>query len=300
MRKIELSIIIVSFNTEKLLKQCIDAIKSSDGFGREWELIVVDNASVDQTLRMIKNNHPEVELLSLGENKGFAAANNLGVKRACGEYILFLNPDTVVDKNTIITILNYMKTHPKVAIASSKVILPNGKIDDACHRGFPTPWNAICYFSGLAKIFPNIKIFSGYTLGHLPGNVTHEVDSVSGAFMMVKRRVGQQVKWWDEDYFWYGDDLDFCFGVKELGWKVMYIPEVKTLHYKGVSSGIKKHSNNLSIADKATKLKATNARFDVMKIFYQKHYEKKYPWIIKKAVLLAVELKRKIALRSLE
>lgn len=300
MRKIELSIIIVSFNTEKLLKQCIEAIKSSNAFSSSWELIVVDNASTDNTVFMLKGSFPDVVVISLAENIGFAAANNRGVAKTSGDFILFLNPDAIVEKNTINEISSFMESDKKVGVATSKLVLPNGSMDDACHRGFPTPWNALCYFTGLTHLFPGSKLLSGYTLSYLPKDKVHEVDSVSGAFMMVRRETGEQIGWWDEDYFWYGDDLDLCYRAKKNGWRVMYIPQVKTLHYKGISSGIKKHSNHLSNADLATKIKATNARFDVMKIFYQKHYEKKYPSLVKKLVLLGVELKRKIALRSLE
>jgi GT2 family glycosyltransferase len=136
-------------------------------------------------------------------------------------------------------------------------------------------------------------------MGHLNRNKIHEVDAANGAFMMVRRETGKQINWWDEDYFWYGDDLDFCYRAKENGWQVLFLPQVAALHYKGLSSGIKKHSNHLSTADLPIRIRATNARFDVMKIFYQKHYQRKYPWIMKQLVLLGVELKRRIALRSL-
>lgn len=300
MEKIKLSIIIVSFNTEEVLQSCLDAIKNSTGFGPSWEIVVIDNASTDNTIKMLRDNFPGIQLISLKENVGFAAANNRGVSQTSSDYTLFLNPDAVVEKDSIKTILEYMEFHQDVGIATSKLVLPDGSLDDACHRGFPTPWNSFCYFSGLSKIFPNLKLFTGYTLGYLPKDTAHEVDSVSGAFMMVRRKAGEQIGWWDEDYFWYGDDLDFCYRAKHKSWKIMYIPQVEIFHYKGVSSGIKNHSNHLSSADLSTKIKATNARFDVMKIFYRKHYERRYSWLVKKLVLLGVELKRKIALRSLE
>jgi GT2 family glycosyltransferase len=299
MQKNDLSIIIVSFNSEKILESCLLAIENSKGFSSSWEIIVVDNASSDQTTLMVNKKFPKIKMIYLKENIGFAAANNKGVAQSQGDFVLFLNPDVVVEKEAIKTVLDYLMFHKEVGIATAKLVLPDGKLDDSCHRGFPTPWNALCYFSGLTKIFPKIKIFSGYTMGYLNRNKIHEVDAANGAFMMVRRETGKQINWWDEDYFWYGDDLDFCYRAKENGWQVLFLPQVAALHYKGLSSGIKKHSNHLSTADLPIRIRATNARFDVMKIFYQKHYQRKYPWIMKQLVLLGVELKRRIALRSL-
>jgi GT2 family glycosyltransferase len=296
----KLSIIIVSFNTKEIITKCLNAIFESEKFTDNFEIIIIDNASKDGSVTYLKEKFPHIKIISLEKNIGFAAANNIGVKNSTGEYVLFLNPDVIVEKNTIQKALEYIEANEKCGIITAKLILENGNIDDACHRGFPTPWNAFCHFSGLSKIFPNSKIFTGYSMNYLNKNVIHEVDSVSGAFMMIKRSVGEQFSWWDEDYFWYGDDLDFCYRVKMGGWKIIYNPTVKALHYKGISSGIKKDSKHLSKADYETKLKATQARFDVMEIFYKKHYEKIYPKLITSIVLSGIKLKKTITLRMMK
>lgn len=296
----KLSIIIVSFNTKEIITKCIQAIVDSEKFADTFEIIVIDNASTDGSVQYLKEKIPHIKMISLEKNIGFAAANNIGVKNSIGEYILFLNPDVIIEKDTIHTILEYIENSKTCGIVSAKLVLENGKIDDACHRGFPTPWNAFCHFSGLSKLFSKFKLFTGYSLNYLNKETIHEVDSVSGAFMMIKRKVGDTCNWWDEDYFWYGDDLDICYRVKKNGWKIIYNPSVKALHYKGISSGIKNHSKHLSNANTETKIKATNARFDVMSIFYKKHYEKIYPKLITNIVLYGISIKKMITLRMMK
>jgi GT2 family glycosyltransferase len=234
-------------------------------------------------------------LIANKENLGFSKANNLGIKKAGGRYVLFLNADTVVYPNTLEYMLEFMDAHDKAGAATCKLVLPNGKIDDASHRGFPTPWNSFSHFSALAKIFPKSRIFGGYNLGYLDFSKTHEIDALAGAFMLVRRQAGEKVGWWDEDYFFYGEDLDFCYLLKEKGWKVYYVPEVSILHYKGVSGGIKKHSKHLATADSKTRKNATYQRFRAMKLFYKKHYEKKYPWLVTRLVYTGIWVKQLIS-----
>ena len=213
--------------------------------------------------------------------------------------MLFLNPDTVVYKNTIDSMVEFMDEHRDAGAATCFVELPDKKLDDAAHRGFPTPWRAFCHFSNLAKLFPQSRLFAGYSLGWLDLSKTHEIEACAVAFMMVRREAGEEVGWWDENFFWYGDDLDFCYRLKERGWKIYFVPEVSILHYKGVSGGIKEISNHLSNADRETRIQATNARFDAMELFYKKHYIKKYPFFVTSLVLLVIMLKRFITLQSL-
>ena len=291
--EIKLSIIIVNYNTEKLLKECLSSIKISI----PHEIIVVDNGSIDNSIHMLKENFPEVFVIENKKDEGFAKANNIGIDKAQGDYILFLNPDTLLnDENIFEVLFSEFEKDKKVAAVTCKVVLPTGQLDDACHRGFPTPKNAFFHFIGLSKVFPKVRFFSGYNLTYLNLDTTHEIDACCGAFMLAKREMGEKVKWWDEDYHWYGEDLDLCFRLKELGYKILYVPKVSIFHYKGASSGIKKLSKNISTADKQTRIKSVNARFDVMKIFYKKHYDHKYSPLLKTLVFAAVEVKRKIAL----
>lgn len=256
---------------------------------------MVDNASNDGSGEMIKQEFPQVKLITSRKNLGFAAGNNLGIRSASGCYLLFLNPDTIVYPKCLPLMLDFMEKHLSAGAATCRVELAKGELDQACHRGFPTPWNAFCHFSGLEAIFPKSRFFSGYTLGYLPLDTIHQIDSGVGAFLIVRRQAGEQINWWDEQYFWYGEDLDFCYRLKEKGWLIYYVPDGKITHYKGVSSGIKKESRNLSTATQETRLRSVKASTEAMKTFYRKHYQDKYPrpveWLVTKGIDL-IEKKR--------
>lgn len=287
----DLSIIIVSYNTRQLLKECLESLFKTIPNTFSFEVIVVDNASSDDSEAMVEKEFPQVILHKNEANLGFSKANNIGVGHANGEYVLFLNSDTVVYEETVEKMVMFMKANKDVGAATCKLVMPDGKLDDASHRGFPTPWNAFCHFSGLSKVFPHLKLFSGYNLTWMDMSKTHEIDALAGAFMLVAKVAGDQVNFWDEDFFWYGEDLDFCYRLKEHGWKIMFIPDVSILHYKGASGGLKKTSKHLTSATSATKRAATLARFDAMKIFYKKHYMNKYPTIVTWFVMQGINLK---------
>jgi hypothetical protein len=244
---------------------------------------------------MVSKNFKDVILIKNKQNLGFSKANNIGVKKTSGKYVLFLNSDTIVYENTLKYMVDFMDKHENAGAATCKLIMPNGEIDDASHRGFPTPWNAFSHFSGLSKIFSKTKTFGGYNLTYLDFEKVHEIDVLAGAFMLVRRSAGEKVGWWDEDYFFYGEDIDFCFMLKQNDWKIYYVPEVSILHYKGVSGGLKKISEHISTADKTTKAKSTRERFNAMRIFYKKHYEKEYPFPITYLVYLGISLKQKLS-----
>nr|MBI5455973.1 glycosyltransferase family 2 protein [Candidatus Levybacteria bacterium] len=290
----DLSIIIVSYNTRDFLRDCLSSIyKTFKNFS--FEIIVVDNASSDNSAEMVSKEYKDVLLISNRENLGFSKANNIGIKKTSGRYVLFLNSDTVVYENTLKHMIDFMDKNKDTGASTCKLIMPSGKIDDASHRGFPTPWNSFTYFSGLSKIFGKTKFFGGYNLGYLDFKTTHTIDALAGAFMLVRRKAGEDAGWWDEDYFFYGEDLDFCYMLKEKGWKIYYVPQVSILHYKGVTGGIKKHSKHLTTANEQTRIKSQNERFRAMRIFYKKHYENKYPWIVTRLVYLGISLKQLIS-----
>lgn len=297
--KHDLSIIIVSYNTKKFLKECLESIQENVSSKISYEVIVVDNASSDDTVKFVSVHFPKVHLISSSQNLGFSKANNIGVAKSNGRYVLFLNPDTVVYKNTIESIVAFMDEHEDGGAATCYLEMPNGKLDDASHRGFPTPWNAMSYFSGLAKLFPKTQFFNGYNLGFKDLTKIHEIDALAGAFMLVRRGAGESVGWWDEDYFFYGEDLDFCYQLKKKGWKIYFVPTIKILHYKGVSGGIKKHSQHISTATKETKKRATLARFEAMQLFYKKNYHGTYPSFITWFVYQGIAFKRWLTLQSL-
>lgn len=282
-KKIRLSIIIVNYKTIAFLKNCLSSIYNSLFKKGLMEVIVVENGSGDN-IKNLKKVFPEITTIVNRNNIGFSAANNIGVKISKGDYVLLLNPDTVLEKNTIKYVFDFMETNKNAGIVTCKIIMPTGKLDDACHRGFPTPWNSLCHFSGMSNIFPYNKFLNGYHLGYKRMDMIHEIDACSGAFMMIRKTAGGQVAWFDEDYFWYGEDIDFCYRVKSLKWKIFFIPQVQITHFKGISSGIKKHSEKMSSASLNTKLAATHARFEVMRIFYKKFYLKKYPPLLFKII----------------
>lgn len=292
--KIDLSIIILNYNIRDLLRDCLQSVDRATKNNFAYETIVIDNASTDGSAAMIKKKFPKVRLIESKKNSGFAAGNNLGIPQAGGRYLLFLNPDTVVPPETLSVMIGFMDGNPKAGAATCRIELANGHLDDACHRGFPTPWNAFCHFSGLEKIFPKIKLFSGYSLGYLSLDSIHEIDSGCGAFLIVRRLVGEETGWWDEDYFFYGEDLDFCYRIKKAGWQIFYVPGTKIIHYKGASSGIKKHSQKISTANRETKLRSARASTQVMRIFYQKHYRDQYSKMVNWLVLKGIDLMEKI------
>jgi len=294
--KIDLSIIIVSYNTKNFLKNCLESIEPNPNY----EIIVIDNNSTDGSVLMLKElkkrSKQNITILEKRNNLGFAKANNQALKKAQGRLILFLNPDTILEKETLKTMIDFMDENPKVGAATCRVQLTNGKLDQASHRGFPTVWNSFTYFSGLEKLFPKSPIFAGYSLTYLSLDNIHEIDSGCGAFLMVRQEAGNQVNWFDEDYFWYGEDLDFCYRLKENGWKIMFVPTTKITHWKGAASGIKKHSQGISTASKETKIKAAKASIKVMRLFFQKHYQHKYPKVIYWLTMLGISLLEKVRL----
>ncbi len=289
----KLSIIIVNFNTAKFLQNCIKSIIANAG-NLNFEIIVVDNASTEKL--KVKSEKLKVKIILNKKNMGFAVANNQGIRQARGEYILLLNPDTLIEKRTLPEMIDFMEGNPNVGAVTCRVNLENGKLDDASHRGFPTPWNSFCHFSGLGKIFPKSKLLNGYHLGYCDLDKIHEIDACAGAFMIIRKQAGEQVSWLDENYFWYGEDLDFCYRLKKAGWKIMFVPKAAITHYKGVSGGIKEHSQHLTTATGETRLLATKARFEVMRIFYEKHYKDKYPKWLAWLVIGGIRIKEYISL----
>jgi len=301
-KKLDLSIIILNYNSGDFLRKCLESIGRVKKNGFEYEVIVVDNASTDGSIECINeltNYGLRIRTILNKKNLGFAAGNNVGVKKAKGRYVLFLNPDTIVMSNTFREMIKFMDNNPQVGAATCRVELPSGELDEACHRGFPTPWNSFCHFSGLERLFPKSRIFAGYTLGWKPLDKIHEIDSGVGAFLIVKREVGNELNWWDEDYFWYGEDLDFCYRIKRAGWKIYYVPKVKIIHYKGISSGIRKESQKIAKVNRETKIRAIKASTQAMRIFYKKHYFDKYPRFLTWLVLKGIDVLEKIRLKKL-
>ncbi len=293
---VDLSIIILNYNTKQLTLDAISSIEKNypeETKSGLYEVIVADNASPDGSLAGFKEYAKKTKIKSFhvvdnGGNVGFAKGNNNALKYAKGRYVLFLNPDTIVYPATLSRMIEFMDEHSDAGAVTCKIEIPSGGIDEASHRGFPTPWNAFTHFSGLEKVFPKSRIFAGYTQGFKDFEKVHEVEAISGAFLFVSREVGEKINWWDEEYFFYGEDIQFCYDIKKLGYKIYYVPDVSILHYGGVSSGIKKQSHHITTADKDHKKIMQAHRFEAMRIFYKKNYNKKYPkflnWLVYRGI----------------
>lgn len=274
-----LSIIILNYNSGSYLQKCLDSISKSDLNSQLFEIIVVDNNSQDDSIfQAQKIKLPNTKYLLQKTNYGFAAGNNQGLKliSPSSSYVLFLNPDTTLNNQTLSKMLNFFKSNPTVDAATCKIILvKTNQLQPECHRGFPTPWRSFCHFSGLSQIFPKSKIFNGYFQGHLDLSQPHPIEACVGAFIMIKKAIGQSIGWWSEDYFFYGEDLDLCYQLYQKKYQLWFFPDTSINHYQGISSGIKKHTQTISSANRQTRVMAAKASTQAMRIFYQRNF--RYP-----------------------
>ncbi len=292
--KIKLSIIILNYNSGDYLTKCLQSIAKSKPNLNDIETIIVDNSSTDESAKLaqkvkLKNS----KFLLLKTNNGFAAGNNKGIEQLNPntEYVLFLNPDTTVEPNTFKTMIEFFDKNPSVDAATCYIKLAaTNQMQPECHRGFPTPWNSFCYFSGISKIFPKSAIFNGYFQGNLDITKVHQIEACVGAFLMVKKTVGQKIKWWNEKYFFYGEDLDFCYQLKQNGFKLFFNPNCKITHFQGISSGLKKATSKLTKANRQTKVKVAKASTNAMRIFYRENLFKKYSPPTRILVLFGIKL----------
>jgi len=290
-KKVDLSIIILSYNTKELLKRCLQSVEKARKDNCQIEIIVVDNASSDKSPEMVAKEFSQVKLIKSKKNLGYAGGNNLGLKRAQGEFILFLNSDTEIDKEALVKMMKFMKENPKTGASSPKTMLFSGGMDPDCHRGFPTPWASITYFLGLEKLFPKSRLFGQYHQLYLDLNKPHEIDAGFGTFMFACKKALDQVGEWDEQYFFYGEDLDLFYRIKEAGWQVMFYPKALVTHHKGASSGLRRESKAVAQPTRETRIRVAKASVKAMEIFYKKFYQDKYPSLLTWLVLLGIRTK---------
>ncbi|MCB9008863.1 MAG: glycosyltransferase family 2 protein [Ardenticatenaceae bacterium] len=286
-----LSIVIVNYNTRQLLDDCLASIFAAEEPTGGLEIIVVDNASSDGSQAMVREKYPLVQLIASEVNRGFSAANNLGVAVANGRTILFLNSDTRVAPNALAEPAAYLLANPGVGALTVRLVYPSGERDPDNHRGFPTPWNAICHFSGLSKIFPANPRFNGYFQSYADMSQTHPVDVIAGSYMLMPMALCRELGGWDETYFFYGEDIDFCYRIRQAGYQIIYYPHVEVLHYKGASSGLRKESAEIARPPKETRVKVAKESVRAMKIFYRKFYREQYPWLVTAVVLAGIQIR---------
>ena len=277
----ELSIIIVNYNVKHFLEQCLISVKKALN-GIEGEIIVVDNNSVDGSLSLINEKFKDVVLISNQKNTGFSVANNQGIKIAKGENILLLNPDTVVQEDTFVKCLEFFDGHQDAGALGVKMYDGNGRFLPESKRGLPTPSVAFYKIFGLATIFPNSRIFGKYHLGYLSMNENHKVDVLSGAFMLIRRKVLDNVGLLDETFFMYGEDIDLSYRIKKAGYENYYFSKTKIIHYKGEST--KKSSINYVFIF-----------YRAMVIFAEKHFSKKHVKTFSKLINVAIYFRAAIA-----
>lgn len=303
---IDLSIIILTFNgmeiTLKTLKSFYQAIEADKG--HSYEVIAVDNASTDGVADAVAEAFPQVKLIRNSRNLGFSKGNNIGYRESRGHYLLFSNPDIEIDEATLPTLIELMDKHREVGACTPKLILVRtGEIDWGAHRGFPTPWAAVTYFTGLAKLCRHSrklsKIFGQYHLRDQDLTQEHEVDAIRGGFFFVRKDIFEKCGRWDEDYFMYGEDLDLSFQIKKLGLKIMYYPQAVARHYHGLTTGLKKHSEELSPESLRVRRQTYNYFYDTMKIFYDKNYKNKYPAVIRRLIFSAIDFRKNRGINKL-
>jgi hypothetical protein len=253
---VDLSICIVTLNACDYLRNCLRSITEQSAYLENkgfpsnipsppvdispwvgerlsFELIIVDNGSSDGTVEMLRQEFSVSTLILNSKNDGFARPINQALRASSGEYLLVLNPDTIILPGALNDLVAYLKSHVDVGICGPKVLNRDGSLQKACRRGVSRPWAAFSYFSGLSSLFPKSKCFGGYLLNYLDEDATHEVDGVSGSCMLIRRKVVEQVGYFDELFFAYQEDADFCFQVKKAGWKIVYFPKAQIIHYGG-------------------------------------------------------------------
>lgn len=254
----KLSVIIVNYNVRYFLEQALlSAQRALQGL--EGEIWVVDNNSADDSVEMVRNKFPNVHLIANTQNTGFATANNQAIRACSGEYVLLLNPDTLVEENTFSTCLDFMEVHPEAGALGVKMLDGSGKYLPESKRGFPSPWVSFCKTIGLHYLFPKSPTFNQYYLGHLSPEETHPVEVLAGAFMFMRKAALDKAGLLDEAFFMYGEDIDLSYRIKKAGFENYYLPDTKIIHYKGEST--KKGSLNY-----------VKTFYQAMIIFANKHF----------------------------
>lgn len=301
---LDLVIVIVNYNTRDQLRDCLGSVYNSEG-QFDFEVYVVDNASTDGSANMVRAEFPQTHLIESPVNGGYAYANNLALRTAgftdlpthmeesasrpscppappLPRFALLLNPDTVLSPTALAGMLAFMDTHPEAGVAGPKLVLADGRLDLACRRSFPTPEVSFYRMIGLSRLFPRSRRFGRYNMTFLDPDEITEVDSVVGAFMLVRREAIAAAGLLDEQFFMYGEDLDWALRIKQAGWKVYYNPQVTVLHYKRTAS---RHSH-----------KAKVEFYRAMVRFHRKHYAAHCPFWLNWLILGGITLKGGLAI----
>ena len=278
----DLSIILINHNTRQLTGQTVESILDTVK-DLTYEIVVIDNSSKEEEVFFCE--HEKVRVFSGLPNQGFGHACNEAVKHAHGEYLLFLNSDTVIHESTLDQAFSYIYADDSIGMLGVRQLLPDGSLDHGCKRGFPTPMTSLWYFAGLDRVLPKSKRFGRYRQTFVPEDAVADVDCVSGAFMLLPRGVFDEVGGFDEQFFMYCEDVDLCYRIREAGYRIVYYGKVSFTHLKG-RSGV----SNPNILFHF---------YHSMRIFYDTHYRDKYSAIVTGMVHLGISAKYALAKRGL-
>ena len=278
----KLTIVIVNYNVKYFIEQCLHSVEKAIT-QIDAEVIVVDNNSVDGSCAMILKKFPDVNLIENKKNTGFSVANNQAIKIAKGEYVLLLNPDTVVEEDSFAKLLNFADSHPDAGGIGVKMIDGKGHFLPESKRALPTPEIAFYKMFGLSTLFPHSKRFARYHLGHLDKDKIHEVEVLSGAFMLLRKKVIDKIGMLDESFFMYGEDIDLSYRITQAGYKNYYFPVTTIIHYKGEST--KKGSVNYVLMF-----------YNAMIIFANKHFSGKRASLFALLINISIYFKAALAI----
>ncbi len=267
-----LSVIIVNYNVKFYLEQCLDSVRRASQ-GLPVEVFVVDNLSTDGSVEYLCGRFPEVTFIENRENVGFARANNQAIRQSKGEYVLLLNPDTIVGEDTLARCVAFMESHPEAGAAGAYMLHVDGTFAPESRRGLPTPFVAFCKMTGLTTLFPKSRLFGRYYMRYLDENEVNEIEIISGAYMLLRREALDKVGLLDEDFFMYGEDIDLSYRVLKGGYKNYFLP-VRMLHYKGESTVKNSYRYVYTF-------------YEAMRLFFRKHYGH-YSWAISLPINLAI------------
>lgn len=283
----DLEIIIVNYNSEFWLRKTLSSLNEFYLQKTSLDVVVsvVDNASTDTSIEVVKKQFPWVKLTILESNKGFAFANNVALKETKAKYAMLLNSDVeCTEKSNFDILIQKLENTPKIGVITPRVEFTTGDIDPACHRGEPTPWASVCYFLKLESAFPNSKIFAQYHQTYKNLYEQHTIDACSGAAMIIRVSALSEVGLLDERFFMYAEDLDWCKRFRQKKYTILYEPSVTVIHHK-YKSGIKSSSQKLS--------KNTRKHFySTMLQYYDKHYGKRYPRFVRTIIKYITLLKK--------
>ena len=279
---VDLSAIIVNYNVKHFLEQCLHSVFNA-ATGIQLEVFVVDNNSVDGSVGLLKEKFPQIQLIENKKNLGFSKANNQAIRISKGKYVLLLNPDTVVQEDTFQKVIAFMDSHPDAGGLGVKMLDGKGNFLPESKRGLPTPSVAFCKIFGLSKLFPKSKKFGRYHLGFLDKDNIHEIDVLSGAFMLLRKEALDKAGLLDEAFFMYGEDIDLSYRVQLAGYKNYYFPETKIIHYKGEST-------------KKTSVNYVFVFYKAMIIFAAKHFTQKNAKLFSLLIHLAIYIRAGMAI----